>query len=223
MLVNRKAQFLEAFGDAGEAVSYGTADELAGKVERFLSHPRERRDVGDAIRERIAARFGLHQVLARVMRAAAEHAGAHGKGGLPAQRAEVEDTVTVRDDLLPLLRSEGHWDASVIHGEGCVIVTTPPELWMYAAQIEVPDARGLHEPHLLIEMVVEAGRVGIAAARGVDGALIGEQRISITAGAVSVVVELPCDEAATVILRSAGEGNSRVRVLDVRLCDRVVR
>jgi len=68
MLVNRKRDFIAAFGEAGEAVSYdpGSGD-LAAKIDRFLTNPAYRREVGDTIREIIATRFQLKDVLARVM------------------------------------------------------------------------------------------------------------------------------------------------------------
>jgi hypothetical protein len=68
MLVNRKRDFIATFGDAGEAVSYD--HDLGGKIDRFLSNPDYLREVGDAIRETIAARFQLKHVLARVLDAA---------------------------------------------------------------------------------------------------------------------------------------------------------
>ena len=67
VLVNRKRDFVANFGEAGEAVSYNDAEELGRKVEFFLTHPQQRREVGDEIRERIRVRFQLHHVLSRVL------------------------------------------------------------------------------------------------------------------------------------------------------------
>ena len=71
MLVNRKRDFIAAFGEAGEAVSYTPeARDLAGKIDRFLTNPAYREEVGDAIRETISTRFQLRDVLARVLETA---------------------------------------------------------------------------------------------------------------------------------------------------------
>jgi len=65
MLVDRKRDFVHAFGEAGEAVSYD--QDLGAKIERFLTNPAYRFEVRDAIRETIAARFQLKDVLTRVL------------------------------------------------------------------------------------------------------------------------------------------------------------
>ena len=71
MLVNRKRDFIAAFGEAGKAVSYDPdSGDLAIKIDRFLTRPAYLREVGDSIREIIATRFQLKDVLARVMEAA---------------------------------------------------------------------------------------------------------------------------------------------------------
>jgi glycosyl transferase family 1 len=70
MLVNRKRDFIAAFGEAGEAVSYEPdSGDLAVKIDRFLTNPEYLREVGDTIRETIATHFQLKDVLARVMEA----------------------------------------------------------------------------------------------------------------------------------------------------------
>jgi len=70
MLVDRKSDFVGAFGQAGEAISY-TAD-LAAKIDHFLSRPGARREVGDDIRNTIRSRFRLEDVLGRVLQKARE-------------------------------------------------------------------------------------------------------------------------------------------------------
>ncbi len=71
MLVNRKRDFIAAFGEAGEAVSYGSdPGDLAVSVDRFLTNPAYLQEVGAEIRETISIRFQLKDVLARVLEAA---------------------------------------------------------------------------------------------------------------------------------------------------------
>ncbi len=65
MLVNRKRDFLRAFGEAGEEVSYG--DDPAAKIDHFLSNPKRRREVAGVLRDEILKRFQLRDVLARVV------------------------------------------------------------------------------------------------------------------------------------------------------------
>lgn len=68
MLVNRKRDFVRAFGEAGEMVSYD--QDLDAKIDRFLTNPKHLADVRETIRETITARFQLGDVLARVLDAA---------------------------------------------------------------------------------------------------------------------------------------------------------
>lgn len=72
VLVDRKLDFVDAFGEAGEAVSYRDGDELAAKVDRFLTDPKARREIGGAIRDRIFTRHRAHDVFSRVLQAAHE-------------------------------------------------------------------------------------------------------------------------------------------------------
>ena len=67
VLLNRKRDFVDTFGDAGEAVSYSSADELAAKIDLYLTKPALRREIGGAIREKLFARHTLQATLARVL------------------------------------------------------------------------------------------------------------------------------------------------------------
>jgi hypothetical protein len=68
MLVNRRRDFIQAFGEAGEAVTYG--QDLCAKIEYFLTNPKYLIEVQESIRETITARFQLRHVLTRVLDAA---------------------------------------------------------------------------------------------------------------------------------------------------------
>ena len=76
VLLNRQRDFVDTFGDAGEAVSYSTADELAGKIDLYLTKPTLRREIGGVIREKLFARHTLQATLARVLEQAAAELGA---------------------------------------------------------------------------------------------------------------------------------------------------
>jgi spore maturation protein CgeB len=51
MLTTRKADIIRSFGDLADAISYSKADELAEKVDYYLSHDLERRDVTREMQE----------------------------------------------------------------------------------------------------------------------------------------------------------------------------
>jgi hypothetical protein len=68
MLVNRRRGFVEAFGDAGEAVTYD--QDLGAKIDYFLTNPKYLCEAQQSICETIATRFQLRQVLTRVLDAA---------------------------------------------------------------------------------------------------------------------------------------------------------
>lgn len=219
VLVNRKRDFIDAFGEAGEAVSYGDGEELGAKVDRFLGNPKYRRETGDAIRETIGARFQLTDVLRRSLLAACRSGQA--SRGKPAPPAEARETIFTIN-LLPEIRCRPEWSgAGVEHVPRGARISTGPDAWGYAAEIPIPRAaRRLSEPHLRIGILVEAGRIGISAVRDRTGALLAEQTVSATAEPVAVTIELPHEGASTVILRNTVDGPSRALVVEAGLCDR---
>jgi hypothetical protein len=212
VLVNRKVDFIGAFGEAGESVSYSGADELRTKVDRFLSLPARRREVGDAIRERIRVRFQLNDVLRRVLEAASQRM----EPARPnAHAAKLFREVTTVANLLPHLRSKPEWNTTVEASGRGVIVSLPPIAWAMGAAIWVPPiTRGMNEPHLRIEVLVQEGRVGIG--REPES----EQLVSPSADPITVTVELPKGGEQTVILRNTLDAATRVIILSVSLCDR---
>jgi hypothetical protein len=218
MLVNRKDDFIAAFGDAGEAVSYDPeSGDLAAKIDRFLGDPAYLREVGDAIRATISTRFQLKDVLARVMEAAFDRAGGTGavsSGEPPRERS------TAIANLLPTIRSWRKSTAgSVRHSDGKALVVGRRQ-WEWAAMIEIPKSAGeLREPHLCMSILVEAGRIGAAVLLD-TGELMGEQHVSATEHAVKLTVELPRRGASRVILRGSSDGSARALVLEATLCDR---
>jgi hypothetical protein len=221
MLMNRKQDFVDAFGEPGEAVSFADGDELQAKVDRFLSSPKYRREVGDAIRETIAARFELKDVLYRALTAAmrcVEAMGPSRTGTAPVSNNRSQIAVM---DLLPWLRTEPYWpDAAARHVAGGVLLTTGPQAWAYAAAIAIPPrVKKMNEPHLRLILAVDVGRLGLAALRDDTGTLLGEQVVS-SRQPVTVTIELPREGVSNVILRNTVERVSRVLVSEATLCDR---
>jgi hypothetical protein len=221
MLINRKQDFVDVFGEAGEAVSYTGADDLGAKVDRFLSEPGYRCEVGDAIREKIAASFQLKDVLFRALLAASRCVEATGSNPNSPKPFTSDRPVTTVRNLLPNLRWDPDWlGASVQHSDQGALVSTAPQAWAYAAAIDVPPVvRRMNEPHLQVSIMVETGRIGLSALLD-SGTLVAEQVVSHSVRPVTVTVELPGRGASTVILRNTAETASRALVLEALLCDR---
>ena len=220
VLVNRKADFVAAFGEAGESVSYSGPDELRAKVDRFLSHCGERREAGDAIREQIRARFQLKHVLQRVLEGASQRTEPSRPNAHPAGPPH---NLTLVMNLLSHLRSKPEWDATLEpfgepFGKG-IMVSTSCEAWASVAEIDVPVSRRLNEPHLRIELQVQEGKLGILR---IDeaGTSEFEQFVSPSAEPLTVIIEFPKGGAQKVILRNTIHGATRVLILGIRLCDR---
>ena len=158
MLVHRRRDFIQAFGEAGEAVSYD--QDLGSKIDRFLTNPRYLREVGEAIRETISARFQLRDVLTRVLDAAflcaeGPHSQAARSTGADCHRQE---SIERRYDP----GASGPAPASST-GMGAALIVAPQQ-WGYAAEIRIPrSVKRMQEPHLRLNLIVEAGTIGIAA------------------------------------------------------------
>jgi spore maturation protein CgeB len=70
MLLDRKQDFVELFGELGEAVSFSSLGELQAKLDYYLSNEDERRAIAEALRERIREHHSLPGLLRRVTEAA---------------------------------------------------------------------------------------------------------------------------------------------------------
>jgi hypothetical protein len=222
VLVDRKKDFVDAFGEVGEAVSYTDADDLAAKVDRFLANPGYRRELGEAIRAEIRTNYTLDRVLSRVLWAAFAQGQAMARSGRKAHDGDADRHVTVVMNLLAEIRSDADWPgARVEHSGAGALVTTGPRAWNYAAAITVPPfVTAMREPHVRLRLIVAAGRIGVSVMRRETGELVAEQVVSATPHTVSVNVELPHDGAVTVILRNTVDGESRALVTEAALCDR---
>jgi hypothetical protein len=222
VLVDRKQDWVDTFGALGEAVSYMDADDLAGKVDLFLSNPRFRHEIADAMREEIGTRHRLDDLLAEVIERAV--ALSRASRAVDTSTAGAEGPVTVVRDLLPDLSSDAGWSgASVEHTPDGAVVQTAALAWAYAAAIAVPQAAAsLREPHLRLRLSVESGRVGIALMQTSTGKLLAEQVVSAGPQAIPLTVELPRAEALTLIVRNTVDTRSRAVLTEATLCDRPV-
>lgn len=214
MLVNRRRDFIQAFGEAGEAVSYDR--DLGAKIDRFLSNPRYLREVGEEIRATISARFQLKEVLTRVLDAAFLCAeGTHWRPDPPRQ-------IVTAKNLLKKIRCRREWSGASVNLRNGEAVIVAPQQWGYAAEIRIPGSvKKMQEPHLRLSLMVEAGAIGVAALQDKTETLMEEQLVSATRAPVTITVELPHQGVSTAILRNTAESASRARVLEASLCDRV--
>jgi hypothetical protein len=222
VLVNRKQDFINDFGELGEAVSYTDCNDLRAKIDRYLTRPRLRQEIGDAIRETIQSNHTLDFVLSSGIRSSWEkHLCSVGRnrGGVPRSITRHEAIVA---DLLPAFRTFKCWSgAALSFCPGGVRIKTPPECWAYAAQIEPPPLQRTYEPYVRLSLIVENGRIGICTLRLATGELISEQAVSATACPISAVVELPNEEGVAIVIRNAAtKASSQVFIDQATLCDR---
>jgi hypothetical protein len=72
MLSTRKGDLTTALGNLADPISYSTAEELAAKVDRFLTAPPQRRELAEHIKEAVRDRFTVSSLFARTVPAALE-------------------------------------------------------------------------------------------------------------------------------------------------------
>jgi Glycosyl transferases group 1 len=218
VLVDRKRDFVTAFGEAGAAVSYTDGEDLATKVDHFLSHPNQRLELAAGMRAQIAAGHTLQQFFARLLCAADEHF-AGSRPPQPRTTAQVRIPRGTATGLLRSLTSQPWWPgARVEHADSSATVITSPQAWTYAAEIPVPSrAKGVQDRVLELTLQVEAGRLGVAPLALATGELLGEQLVSATRAPVVLTIHLPDDGELTLILRNTVEGSTRATILQASL------
>ena len=217
MLVNRRRDFIQAFGEAGEAVSYG--QDLAAKIDRFLTNPKYLREVGETIRETISAQFQLRDVLTRVLQAAFRCDAAR---STPAPTPDPPAQIVTAENLSGNIRSKRAWFGRNVQRKDGAILIVAPEQWAHAAVIKIPrSVRAMREPHLRLSLVVEAGTIGVAAMQDKTKSLLEEQLASTSQDPTIITIELPHEGVSKVILRNTADTASRAQILEASLRDRV--
>jgi hypothetical protein len=218
VLLDRKTDFVAAFGEAGAAVSYTDGDDLAAKVEHFLTYPKQRLELAAEMRAQIAAGHTLRHFFARLLHAADQHF----TGSRPPQPHTVAQVETPGGSVTDLLRSltmQPWWPgARVDHAETSATVTTSPQAWAYAAEIPIPPrAKGIQDRVLELTLHVEAGRLGVGLVEIGSGELLDEQVVSPTPAPVALTIHVPDDGELTLILRNTVEGPTRATILQASL------
>ncbi len=216
-LLNRKRDFVAALGELGDAVSFSSADELAAKVDLYLSRPKLRLELAAAIREKIIAERPLHGILAGILERAAAIPTEPTSAAVPAEPIS-------SIDLLPTLRRWGRWpwEPSRMQrtGEG-VAVGCHARDWGYAAQIVLPPkVAQMREPYLRLTLTTKRGRIGVGMLQDVAVGSDAEQHVGPSAVPVTLLVKLPRDPGATVILRKTSDEPASAFVTEALLRDR---
>ena len=219
VLMNRQRDFVDTFGDEGEAVSYSSPDELAAKIDLYLTKPALRREIGSAIREKLFARHSLHATLARVLEQAAAEIAQREPRTEPAQRQSVPVL-----DLLPQLHRWGTWpwqpDRVRRRSDG-VVVSCHAEDWGYAARAALPEQiMRLNEPHLALTLATEAGRMGVGLLRDPSAPPILEQMVGPSRTPVEITLELSHDASVQALIRKTSDEPARALVTRLMLCER---
>jgi hypothetical protein len=219
VLLNRKRDFVATFGDAGEAVSYSSADELAAKIDLYLTKPALRREIGGAIRNRLFAQHTLRATLERVLEQAAAEIAQRGSLSVPAQPPSIPIL-----DLLPELRRWSKWPwrpHRVQRQHDGVLVSCHAGDWGYAARATLPgQIAELNEPHLLVTLTTQAGRMGVGLVRNPSAPPILEQIVGPSRAPVEITLELPRDPSVQVLIRKMSHEPARALVTRLTLCDR---
>lgn len=222
VLLNRKRDFIATFGDEGESVSYSSVDELAAKIDLYLTKPALRREIGRAIRDRLFARHGLQETLARVLESA-EHAIA--ARAMPSTPPATRPSVPVLD-LLPRLGRWGEqarpwWHPDRWRDRRSVAVSCDAADWGYSASAPLPPRiTQLKEPHLLVTVAAEAGRLGVGLLRDPEAPPFLEHFVSPSRAPVELTLELPHDPSVRALMRKTSDEPMRARVTRLLLCDR---
>jgi hypothetical protein len=211
ILVDRKSDFVAEFGELGEAVSYKDGADLAAKINLYLSRPRLRQEVGDALRARFAERHTLTDVLRRVIDQAA--------APVPSAQPPTDGKGEGSDVLGHLRRGQAlpfglRWPlvGSLPRLDACsrgVELTTQPHAWRCAATIALPQpAADAREPRLWLTLQVTSGKLGVAVLAGPDRPVVGDQWIGPSRRPVTFSIDLPRNRPATVVFRSVVDNSS---------------
>ena len=100
MLIDRRPDLIAAFGDAAAAVTYTTLDELNAKIEYYLTHELERRDLVEHFKHAIQRDFSSQTWLSRLIDDLISGGGLRRRGGAADRSSETEALVPWSDDFL---------------------------------------------------------------------------------------------------------------------------
>lgn len=220
ILVDRKRDFVDAFGDVGEAVSYEHGADLADKIDLYLGKPGLRREVAAEMRRRIAP-HALGDVLTRVLAEAAAQSRPRKPPSSPPPMASVPEI-----DLLPRMRRHLTWDWRTVgfrRTRSGVSLSCTTADWGYAARVTLPQrATRLREPHVRFTVDVRQGRLGIGLLNDPKATPTGERYAGPGRRPVTMVLELPRGARPTLLLRKTSDVPLQAMVSEAVLCDRPV-
>jgi len=204
--------FIENFGEAGEAASWTSHSDLAMKIDRYLSRPALRQEIGDAIRAEIAARHTLPDVLRHVLEAVeGMRARLPSPGMTPVAITGPAVGVSEGTPLLPRWRTHAHWFGATLspHPDGLALLCGP-DAWSYAAELPLTAAEA-GSGRLMLGLCVEAGRVAVTVVPADRQNVVLYEVLVGLSSPVAVEIEIPLAWSTdlSVILRDAATGGSR--------------
>jgi hypothetical protein len=109
----------------------------------------------------------------------------------------------------------------VKHRSDGVAVSSHANDWGYAARAVLPEqVARLNEPHLLLTLATEAGRMGIGLLKDLSAPPILEQMIGPSRTPVEITLELPHDPSVQALIRKTSDEPTRALVTRLILCER---
>lgn len=100
VLVDRKHDFITAFGAVGEAVTYVSTDDLSAKIDRFLANPRYRQEVRKEMQAQVLAKHTLDAFFSDLLNTAyARHVVGLSRGQNASSMSTAEKALNVLEDL----------------------------------------------------------------------------------------------------------------------------
>lgn len=213
VLLNRVNGFVESFGEAGEAVSWTSHADLAAKIDRYLTRPALRQEIGDAIRAEIAARHTLSHALRRVLDFAAEL-----RDSPPNPEKNALVTGGNSNSLLARWRTHAHWQGAMLMRSSDGLELVCGDAWTYAAELPLMAAEA-GGGHLILRLSVRSGRIAVTVVpTDRQDVVLNEVLVGPSAPAAAEVdIPLLWQEPVSVILRDAADGGSRALICALQL------
>ena len=170
MLTTRKADMSAVLGSLADAIGFSNAEELAAKVDLYLTDDRQRLEVAREIRELVRRDWSAATMFARIVPLALERLRARVAAGARSSKRS-EGTVLHPRKLGPALFDVRLDSLKFVEGasgqvveQGLVIVTSPQQ-WAYSLYSPSLGEQGFTgEAVVRIQVEVRRGRLGLAIA-----------------------------------------------------------
>jgi hypothetical protein len=225
-LTNRKSDLTRAFGKLADQISYDAGDELAAKVDFFLTHDGQRRELADDIAEIVRQNYSVDALFARTVPLALDRLRRSARTRfLRRMRSVLTDRsrsvvrALATANLTQMAAAENWIGASVICRSSALVQTTSAP-WGYSALLPLADLRRTRQAFAgtlfwEIEAEVRQGDVGIGLIEGAS--LVAERVIDVIDGRRTVYLPADVADADLMVRNGRNHGSSRVVIYRVRL------